>query len=315
MKILIPHRPGGAFGYITDGWMNALKDKGHEVRRYDGNIITWNQFDPDLYIGCSGHRQTIPANRRAKVAIHVNPYGPIKIDGINENIDNINWTVEQKPDVVFGYGFESDRIAWSSWTSKHGIPWVPMPTAADKTLFKDLNVKRDNDIVYLGGRWSYKGLTIDSFLIPVLRDKRIKFELYGWGDWQAGFCKGVLGEDKVVGFLNSGKVGPCISERHTQQFGIDIPERAWKLALCGTLVVHDPVPTMRLQFENALISQTPKQYLEMCVEYSRPENESERSRLVELQKQEVMNNHTYHHRLAGLFSKLNWEKEAKALLI
>lgn len=316
MRILIPHRPGGAFGYITDGWLNALRDRGHQVRRYDGNIQSWQQFDPDLYIGCSGHRQSIPQNRRkdTKVAIHVNPYGPVKIDGINENNDNIRWTVEQKPDAVFGYGFEEDRIVWSDWTTKHGIPWVPMPTAADKTLFSDLGRDRPNDVVYLGGRWSYKGLTIDAFLIPVLRNKNITYKLYGWGDWQSGYCSGVLGEDKVVDFLNSGKVGPCISERHTQQFGIDIPERAWKLALCGTLVVHDPVPTMKEQFESVIMAQNAQQYMDICFEFSRPENAERRTKLAELQKQEVLAKHTYHHRLAGLFRQLGWENEAQNMV-
>jgi len=28
MKILLPNRPGGAFGFITDGWFNALRDVG-----------------------------------------------------------------------------------------------------------------------------------------------------------------------------------------------------------------------------------------------------------------------------------------------
>lgn len=310
MKILLPHRPGGAFGYITDGWLNALKNRGHDVRRYDGNIQTWNQFDPDLYIGCSGHKQPIPSARRAKVAIHVNPYGPVKIDGINENAESIDWTIKQKPDAVFGYGFHSDRLIWSDWTNKHGIEWVPMPTAADKTLFRDLGNDRPHDVVYLGGRWSYKGLTIDAFLIPMLRDRSINFSLHGWGDWPGGFCKGVLPEDKVVEFLNSGKVGPCISERHTQQFGIDIPERVWKLALCGTLAVHDPVPTIRDHFKSLLVSQEAQHYKNMCVHYSRPENDDERRELVERQKAEVLGNHTYHHRLSRLFSRLGWQDEA-----
>lgn len=314
MKILIPHRPGGAFGYITDGWLNALRDRGHEVRRYDGNIQTWTQFDPDLYIGCSGHRQSIPGNRRAKVAIHVNPYGPVSIEGINENADNIKWVLDQKPNAVFGYGFDSDRLLWSFWQQKHGIQWVPMPTAGDKVLFKDKDAQRDLDVVYVGGRWSYKGLTIDAFLIPALRDPQIKFELYGWGDWPGNFCKGVLAEDKIVDFFNRGRVGPCISERHTQQFGIDVPERAWKLALCGVLVVHDPVPTLRPHFETALVAQDANQFKSMIIKYSRDECQEERLELAEKQKQEILAKHTYHHRMATLFTSLGWREEAANML-
>ena len=103
MKIMLCHRPEGAFGYITDGWQNALHDRGYEVRRWDGDASSWREYQPDLYIGCSGHKQPIPSNRNeCQVAIHVNPCGPVNIDGINESQDNINWVVDQKPDLYLG---------------------------------------------------------------------------------------------------------------------------------------------------------------------------------------------------------------------
>jgi hypothetical protein len=192
MRVLLVHRPGGAFGYITDGWINALRDKGHRVQRWDGNENSWHDFGPDLYIGCSGHKQPIPPRRNCKIAIHVNPYGPVAIEGINESEANIRWTINQRPDAVFGYGQEEDRLLWSYWTQRHGCRWVPMPTAGDRTVFKQSldDSQKLYDVVYLGGRWPYKGLTIDSFLLPVLRHQDISFKLYGWGDWPAGteFC-------------------------------------------------------------------------------------------------------------------------------
>lgn len=312
MKILLPHRPGGAFGYITDGWYNAFRDCGHDVRRWDGNHASWLAFGPDLYLGCSGHKQPIPSKRNCKVAIHVNPYGPVDIEGINESKENIRWVLAQKPDAVFGYGFESDRIIWSYWTKKHDIAWVPMPTGADKTLFKDLQRERANDIVYLGGYWSYKGMTINQYLMPVLRDDRLSHELYGWGDWPSHLSKGILPEDGVVPFLNSGKVAPCISERHTQRHGIDVPERAWKVALCGCLVVHDAVPSLSQQFKSAVISSSPQHFLDMCVHYAK--NDSERVDLVNKQRDEVLQEHTYHHRLARLLSDLGFQSAANAMV-
>ena len=41
MKILMVRRVGGAFGYITDGMVNALRSKGHTVLRYDNDVKTW----------------------------------------------------------------------------------------------------------------------------------------------------------------------------------------------------------------------------------------------------------------------------------
>ena len=121
MRVLLCHRPGGAFGYITDAWANAFRDKGHMVQRWDGQEASWRAFAPELYIGCSGHRQPIPANRNTKVAIHVNPYGPVDLGSINESKESIDWTVAQKPDAVFGYGHEEDRLLWSYWTKKLAI--------------------------------------------------------------------------------------------------------------------------------------------------------------------------------------------------
>lgn len=307
MRILTTQRVGGAFGYITDSWISALRDMGHVAERWDGLEASWHQFGPDLYVGCSGHKQPIPANRGdTKVAIHVNPYGQASIKGIDESKESIDWVAKQKPNVVFGYGQDRDRAYWSRWESVLGIKWVPLPTAGDKLLFRLTTsiVDRPYDIVYLGGRWPYKGKIIDKFLLPVLMSPAIKSKLHGWGDWPPGLSAGILPEDKPCEFLNSGKVGPCISEQHTCEYGIDIPERAFKVALCGTLVVHDNTEAIKFLIPSALIARTPEQYYDLCYYYSRPENIDQLTTIVSKQRQEVLDNHTYHHRMATLINSL-----------
>lgn len=316
MKVLLTHRPGGAYGYITDGWLNALRDRGHEVRRWDGMENTWHEYDPDLYMGCSGHKQPIPPHNNCKIAIHVNPCGPVNIDGINETNENITWTITQKPDVVFGYGYEDDRLLWSDWSNKHNIPWVPMPTAGDAILFgiAASPEERPYDIVYLGGHWKYKGQTLDSYLLPALRIEELKYRVCGWGDWPPGICDGILPENEAKGFLNSGRVGPCISEIHTHQYGIDVPERAFKVALCGALVIHDPVPVIRKILPHAVVAQNTENFVNLCRNFTRPENAAERQELAEKQRQDVLSAHTYHHRIKTLFSALGFAEEAKGML-
>ena len=318
MKILLCNRPGGAFGYITDGFYNALHDKGHVVRRWDGLETSWRSFDPDVYIGCSGHKQPIPPNRRhCKVAIHVNPYGPIDIPGINENFDNIRWTVRQNPDAVFGYGSDDDALLWSYWYSKHGVQWVPMPCAGDRIIFKQINdaKSRQYDIVYLGGRWGYKAKTIDSFLLPALTElnkRKLRSSVRGWGDWPDGVCNGPLPEDQANEFLNSGRVVPCISEIHTHTHGIDVPERVFKSALCGALPVHDAVPALTQLLSSVVVAQTPQNFVDLCVHYA--ENETERlTKLAEVQR-EVLLNHTYHHRMSRLFAALGFKQDAENMV-
>ena len=313
MRILFCQRPGGAFGYITDGMINALRDKGHVVSRWDGLENTWHNFSPDLYVGCSGHKQPIPHKHSAKIAIHVNPYGPTQINGINESDANIRWTLIQKPNVVFGYGHKDDRILWSYWTTKHGIEWVPIPTAGDKTIFHN-STESDKvyDIVYLGGRWDYKGLTIDSYLLSFIR--QTNYKLHGWGNWPADVCSGLLADDQVSKFLGSGRVGPCISERHTHEYGIDIPERAFKVALCGTMVIHDAVIAIRRFIPSAIVATNPDQFREYCLYYSNRDNTDERIRIVSKQRDEVLSAHTYHHRMATLFDALGFHEDSKNMV-
>lgn len=316
MRIMFGQRPGGAFGYITDGMINALRDKGHVVTRWDGLETSWYNFAPDLYCGASGHKQPIPPRRKCKIAIHVNPYGPVNIQGINESEQNIRWTLNQKPDAVFGYGHEEDRLLWSYWTQKHGVPWVPMPTAGDRVIFKQTKSldERELDVVYLGGRWAYKGLTIDAYLVPLLQNREVTYKLHGWGDWQEGLCSGVLAEDRACEFLNRGRIGPCISEQHTHSHGIDIPERAFKIALCGTLVVHDAAVSLKRMIPSALIAHNPQQFQDYIRHFSRPENQAERMEIVAKQQSEVLLGHTYHHRLSTLFGALGFADEAAKML-
>ena len=317
MKVLLCHRPEGAFGYISDGWQNALRDKGHDTRRWDGKPQSWYEFEPDLYIGCSGHRQPIPKSRNCKVAIHVNPYGPVEINGINESEQNVKWVVEQKPDVVFGYGQEDDRLIWSGWTTEYGLGWVPMPCAADTVIFKQIKScqERDIDMVYLGGRWPYKAKTIDTYLIPAItnaKERNKKVALRGWGEWPKDLCDGILASDRANAFLNSGKIGPCISELHTQMFGIDIPERAFKLAACGTLVVHDAVMHLRRLIPSAVVAASPEHFGEMCMHYM--DNDAERIALVKKQQEEVLTSQTYHHRMSSLLAALEMHEQARQMI-
>lgn len=308
MRILMNKWVGGAWGFITESLINALNDKGHIVKRYDGLESSWQRFDPDLYIGCSGHRQHIPNKRRAMVAIHVNPYGPVNIQGINESEDAISWVLSQKPDVVFGYGSQNEEIFWSYWQTRHDIPWVPMPTAGDKKIFADLKLERDLDIVYLGGRWAYKAQTIDRYLFPVIHKLNCRKIIRGWGGWPEDMKVEKIDDHDVNYFLNRGFVGPCISEKHTQQYGIDIPERAFKLALCGVCVIHDPVPSIKHLIPSAVVAKDENDYYELVKYYV--ENPCDAQRIAESQKIAVLQGNTYHHRCAALFRRLGMITEA-----
>jgi len=316
-RIMLVHRPGGAFGYITDSWANTLRSAGHKVQRWDGLIESWKVFSPDLYIGSSGHRQPVPKDPSCKFAMHVNPYGPMDCGAINESADSIQYIRDMNPSLVFGYGFEEDRVYWQYWKEKLGIPWCPMPTGADATIFKRTAPPEHRALAaaYIGGRWAYKAKSIDAYLIPMIRHVapyNYKVEIHGWGEWQDGLSHGILPEDKVIPTFNRAQIGPCISEPHTQKWGFDLPERVWKVAACGCLPIHDPVPTLHQLLPDLPMARNPEEYAGIHLHYM--VKTDERIELADRIHKQVMNNHTYHHRLATLFNALGWHKEATDLV-
>lgn len=317
MKVLLTHRPGGAYGYISESWSNTLKYAGIEVSRWDGKPNSWDAFQPDLYIGCSGHQQPIPTNRgNTKIAIHCNPYGPVDMGPINEPAGSLAWIIKQKPDAVFGYGHENNRNFWKYYESKGIAQWVPMATAGDPTIYKvNQQAQRTEEIVYLGGYWAYKGQHLNKYLMPLLTDKNIKSTVYGWGDWPTGISKGILpetiGADKD--FYNTGLVAPCICEPHTSEYGIDVPERVFKAALCGCYTIHEHIPGFSEQFmSSTIIADSVSTYHDAVREAIA--NRRFIDTHAALQRQQVLEKDTYFHRLSGLFKALGFTKESQLLL-
>jgi len=319
MKILFTHRPGGAYAFISDGWMNACRAAGFTVARWDGAESSWNAYDPDIYVGCSGHRQPIPAERRAKVAIHCNPFGPRDLGPINESQNAIAWTNVQRPAAVFGYGHELDRVYWEHWTTKLGIPWVPMPNAGDSTIYKKVDDNDRYDIVYLGGRWDYKAKNIDKYLLPILKRTNsvgctYSYKVCGWGGWPSDIPNSRLPETPGadVALYGSGTIAPCVSEPHTSVYGIDLPERVFKAALCGCLTIHDFVPGFAERFmPSVIVAKDEHEYATLIEEWQHRRDMRDRA---ELQRREVLNGHTYFHRMAGLLNALGFTGGADQLL-
>lgn len=317
MRILICKKVGGAFGHITDSWINALQQSGFETKRYDGNISSWTDFDPDLFIGCSGHWQPIPKNTKTKIAIHVNPYGQ-SIPGIDESANVIENVKKHKPTVVFGYGFEQHRKYWYKW-EHDGIPWVPMPTAGDATKYRNLNIDRVHDIVYLGGKWAYKSKTMDQYLLPVIRSGKFKSMIYGWGDWDQDLSRYImngpivpLDEGNENGFFNTGKVAPCMSEIHTYHTGIDLPERYFKVVLAGCLAVHDGGTRVKEILKEAEVANDHTEYFDLINKYVF--DHKLRKMRAASQYQEIIGSHTYHHRLSNLLIRCGYVDEGTRML-
>jgi len=313
LNVLITNSKSGAFFFIANGWVNAFKKAGHNALLWNGDMATWNKVNPDIYIGCSGWRQRFPRNAKLKVAIHTNPYCQQKIQVpngpiINESQDAINWTIAQKPNVVFGYGlqYHMDRY-WSGW--KRYAHVVGMPNAADVTKYYPVHANDDIDVGWVGGYWGYKAINLDRYLIPVA--KKFKSKWYGWSGPQ-GLWSGKVDDEEVVRKLFcSAKVCPVVVEPHTTTYGIDMPERIFKVAACGGLVIADPVNEMERYFTpgSVLVAKDPSEYMRLCEEWIKKPKQ-DRDEMAKKLTKEVLTKHTYYHRIQTILNALGFSSQA-----
>lgn len=328
MNILCCAPPGGAFYHITEAWGRTFKKCGHKFAKWDGSINTWNRFNPNLYLGCSGHRQPIPKNRKCKVGIHVNPYSdeklkPVNGVDINEPINAIKWTVEQRPDFVFGYGLQEQEPLWANYRRKHGIPWYGVPTAGDSThYYIDPKAEYSGDIGFIGGRWAYKAHKIDRFLLPVLKKYKNKIRLFGWGGWEGtglswrsldGQNKNQQNTNADRHIFSSCKICPAVAEPHTSIYNIDWPERIFKVPLCGAFTFSDPIHGYGKYLNRNVfpMAENPPQYMEIVDHYLA--SDDKRIQMAKKQRQFILDNHTYFHRVAVFFEAMGQSAEANRI--
>jgi hypothetical protein len=322
MNIKACNPDGGAFKYILDGIGNAFKAAGFKftnvrsARNTRGGVVDTNF---DLYLGCSGWRQHIPprSKRKGLVGIHVNPYGRKKVGAfppgptIDEQPEAINWTVTQKPDFVFCYctdHFIDDYYGF--WTSRHGIPVVPMATAADITIYRPSKVdaRFNCDIGWVGGYWAYKALMLDPYLKPLI--KKYNSKVFGWGGWGRGSN---INDNDVPKLFASAKVCPSVSEIHTSRHPIDVPERVFKVPACGGFTIHTPSPAIPAMFGSAVpMASNPKNWFELIDHYINDDRARKEQALK--QYKVVMDHHTYFDRCIGIANAINDETMKTKLL-
>ena len=320
MKVLYCNPSGGAFQYITASIVRCLNSAGIETKRWDGDPNGVRNFRPDLYMGCSGHRQDFPVWARSefgtKVGIHVNPYASNPMprvygNDINESKSACDWVIGQKPDFVYCYADGEQINKWYHlWKDRHGFPIVPMENAGDPILYHPVP-KSDEfsyDIGFLGGRWGYKAHNLDRLIKPLL--KKYRCGLFGWGGWDNNRS---LSDEEGNRLFASSKVCPAVSEPHTTQYGVDIPERVFKIPLSGGFTICDKVHDFaRLSGGVIPMAKDDKEWFDLIEYYLK--HDDERAELAKKQFTHIMSNHTYYDRMANLFMKVGQGDQVSKLL-
>jgi len=319
--IFLPIINGGAYIYGIRGIYKAFEFAGHKVAYWDGTDEHIKSFKPDVYIGCSGHKQNFPKWAKqeygTKTAYHVNPYSSSPLEkkeetwpDINEPRSTIEWVVAQEPNFVFGFACRGAiNRHWDKWTNDLGIRVYGEPTAGDHLSFKKVkpDPSMECDVAFVGGYWPYKAINIDKYLEPVR--KKHNTIIYGWGGWD-GRSRGAIDDNDILKLFSSAKIGPCVSEPHTTVYGIDIPERIFKVPLCGLAAISDPVPTMRDYFPYDIMpmASTPDEYVDLVGYYLK--NEDKRLELVSKQHRHVIKNHTYMNRIMTFLAGFGFVEES-----
>lgn len=329
MRILMVAPRGGAFTYILKGYENAFRHLGHDVAYWKGDRAAFQDYRPDVYIGRTGWRQDIPhdlvAGFGTRVAIHVNPFGTERLDTVhgnrtlNEPPDLIDWTAAQRPDLVYGLGWgdDADRY-WDRWRTELGLNVAMIPTAGDPFEFYRVpaDPKWRCDLAFVGGRWRYKANHIDSYLMPLMG--RYDIRVHGWGGWatwrdpRSFFRSTRISDDDVRVLFSSARIGPVVHEPHTGIYGIDVPERVFKVPLCGLLAISDPSASLHRYFPPDILpmADTPRHYRDLIDHYLA--DEDARVDLAARQRAHVLAHHTYLNRAQSFLSGLGLADAAAA---
>lgn len=303
MKVLTCNPDGGAYNYILNGIATVFKLSGNDVGRVTTKEVP---TDFDLYLGCSGWRQRIPAKaaRRGKVGIHVNPYGPKKVghtDGgptIDESKDAIKWVLEQKPDFVYCYCSDTYIPEYfGHWTTKHGIPVVQMPTAADITVYKPCppEDRFKCEIGWVGGKWPYKAHMLERYLVPLTKSK--KCIIYGWGNTWGN--NQAIKDHEVPILFSTAKICPSVSEGHTAIHPVDVPERVFKVPAAGGFTIHTPSPAIKDLFGDVVpMAKDQKHWMELIEFYLK--DDKARAAQAKKERDYILSKHTYFDRCTGI---------------
>lgn len=321
LKILACNPDGGAFYYIMEGIGHAFKDLGHEFRNWKGTDEELKNYMPDIYLGCSGWRQNYPKWARdeynTKIGIHINPWGSTILkalpgeSNINESDEAKKWVLSQKPHFGYCYGNDEDiSHMWNRWNDIN-VKMIPMPTAGNSIIYKPTNQNNNFkcDVGFIGGLWPYKGMNINKYLMPVLN--AYNSIIYGWGGWgNHPKYRGHIKNEDVNVLLSSAKVCPSIVEPHTSRYGIDIPERMFKVPLGGGFTICDPVENLNryISYDVFPTARNPNEYYDLVGYYC--EHNDDRERLKRLQRHWILKNHTYLNRIQRILKICGYDKQA-----
>lgn len=331
MRICLQNNNYTAHYYINLGLARALTALGHECVLWDSNqksaYDAFDEFEPHIFMGqtynldpnivkCCIERPAMKLFMRAfdysEFSNNVLCYYPIGYISAKECI-YANELREAGLDLVLHNHYTQSSIekTHANWIND-GFNVKSSLLAAD--LFSFYNGKKrkefESDICFIGGRWGYKALTLDKYLVSLCAPEyNYNIKIFGNQSWGIPQYCGPAPDGSEADLLASAKICPNLSEPHSQKYGYDIIERPFKILSNQCFCISDYVQDLVDLIPHGIVYAKSSDEFKTKVEYYLDHPE-EREDIALVGFEEVYQNHTYFERAVEIFRYLDLHQAA-----
>lgn len=299
-KVYVKLHAGGAGRWIYEGYFKAWKNLNYEVAFYNSLDDIRDAKDTYILMAIDGDvntqsRMTVVENSY-KTFLYAQPNEFPKPWGTHPNfkcmcpvefIDKLNGIKN-----VYLWSFGNTSDFHTLWKGVHHIP-----LAFDNLSYKNISpVDKGIDVCFVGG-WADNGFDEKRKL---LIEHFQEFE--GAGLTCAIFVNQGLSHEKETNIMYNSKVALNIHDAYQRVLGLDTNERTFKSLGTTGVLVSDDIKCLD-DFDFKIVRENdPKKYLEAVMKYIFDTPEDELHGIREYNINEIMENHTYTHRVNSLMA-------------
>ena len=301
-KAYVPRHVGAAGKWIYEGYLRAWRKLGYETIHYD--MVDDIDPDGDSYVMAidadirnKAHLHKLKNSRKTFLYVQPNefpsPWGthpnflchcPL------ENIESLN-----SMDNVHYWCFGNTDKHHTLWKKK--VSYIPL--AFDHIGYQPIkNKDLEYDVCYIGG-WANNGFNEKGKIMMThfneIKNSKFKINAY------IAINKNVSLQYEADLLFNS-IISLNIHDKYQRVLGMDINERTFKsLGLTG-FMISDHVDELKNLFPNVPTATNAKDYVKLITTYlgMAETNKDDLNQLKEARREQILNNHTYVHRVKQL---------------
>lgn len=330
MKIAI-QTANSAPHFVRSGWAKVFQALGHQTYMWYKEQMNcfdmFAQFKPDILITTTydcdeSVDRCIRKHPETKVAMFASAWGDLtgKLDKKRYPIVYVTEDEKKRleklkrdtgqPDFVFIHITDNYLEPCMGGWKELGIKPVGILNGADTFSYLNGNWNPEFvcDVGYIGGNWPYKGENIGRFLIPLCEQTDYRIKIFGGGNWGVPQHLGFINENNAKDLFTSATICPNVSEPHAYEFP-DIVERVFKVPIANGFLISDRVDLSEVFDSDDVPQFDSLESLISIIEHFK-KNIDDRFKCIKKQKQTIMKNHTYFHRVSQMLSEFGLESES-----